>query len=179
MHPQNEEINNNKEEEKQIIQRKPFVWQYTSIDREIIRHLGYQSYVSMFERLKFDRDCDPNQLGLTDDELKIWQQNPHIRQLLVNHPIIKAESLENFVKNRKITNSNNLNPLDTSLLIPDFHQKRRIIDYMCDHKMDYFKQPDKSLKTTDHWGQRKLFMSELEFLTNYADEGSIIVYAGT
>lgn len=36
------------------------------------------------------------------------------------------------------------------------------------------------LKTVCHWGQRKLLMSEIEFLTNYTNPGrdSLIVYAG-
>eukprot|EP00035_Acanthoeca_spectabilis_P030057 m.7645 g.7645 ORF g.7645 m.7645 type:complete len:678 (-) comp3980_c0_seq1:143-2176(-) len=33
-------------------------------------------------------------------------------------------------------------------------------------------------KTVIHWGQRKLFMSELEFLTDYAEPGATVVYAG-
>jgi cap2 methyltransferase len=33
-------------------------------------------------------------------------------------------------------------------------------------------------KTVIHWGQRKLFMSELEFLTDYATAGATVVYAG-
>lgn len=33
-------------------------------------------------------------------------------------------------------------------------------------------------KTVVHWGQRKLLMSEIEFLTTYAEKGDIVVYAG-
>lgn len=33
-------------------------------------------------------------------------------------------------------------------------------------------------KTVNHWGQRKLFMSELEFLTLYGNRSNIVVYAG-
>lgn len=36
----------------------------------------------------------------------------------------------------------------------------------------------KDIKTTLHWGQRKLLMSEIEFLTMFADENDIVVYAG-
>lgn len=34
------------------------------------------------------------------------------------------------------------------------------------------------IKTVVHWGQRKLLMSEIEFLTMYACPGAIVVYAG-
>lgn len=33
-------------------------------------------------------------------------------------------------------------------------------------------------KTTEHWGQRKLLMSEIEVLTEHAEEGRVVVYAG-
>lgn len=33
-------------------------------------------------------------------------------------------------------------------------------------------------KTTEHWGQRKLLMSEIEFLTMHAQKGRVVVYAG-
>jgi hypothetical protein len=33
-------------------------------------------------------------------------------------------------------------------------------------------------KSTLHWGQRKLLMSEIEFLTNYGEPGRIVLYVG-
>ena len=30
----------------------------------------------------------------------------------------------------------------------------------------------------DHWGQRKLFLSELYFLTKYSKLGKVVIYAG-
>jgi hypothetical protein len=33
-------------------------------------------------------------------------------------------------------------------------------------------------KTVDHWGQRKLLLSEIEFLTMYGDAEYTVVYAG-
>ena len=34
------------------------------------------------------------------------------------------------------------------------------------------------LRSTNHWGQRKLLLSEIEFLTEYGDRSSTVVYAG-
>jgi hypothetical protein len=34
------------------------------------------------------------------------------------------------------------------------------------------------LKSVLHWGQRKLLLSEIEFLTNYGEAGRIVLYAG-
>ena len=33
-------------------------------------------------------------------------------------------------------------------------------------------------RTTMHWGQRKLLLSEIEFLTNYSNPGNLVIYAG-
>ena len=33
-------------------------------------------------------------------------------------------------------------------------------------------------KSTVHWGQRKLLLSEIEFLTRYSQDGMTVVYAG-
>ena len=34
------------------------------------------------------------------------------------------------------------------------------------------------IRTTNHWGQRKLLLSEIEFLTEYGEKSNIVVYAG-
>lgn len=39
-------------------------------------------------------------------------------------------------------------------------------------------QRKNELRSTNHWGQRKLFLSELEFLTLYGHESQTVVYAG-
>lgn len=36
----------------------------------------------------------------------------------------------------------------------------------------------KERRTVNHWGQRKLFLSEIEFLTLYSNDGDTVVYAG-
>jgi len=43
--------------------------------------------------------------------------------------------------------------------------------------MKYRRRTDEA-KTVIHWGQRKLFMSELSFLTQFAEPGLTVVYAG-
>jgi len=44
-------------------------------------------------------------------------------------------------------------------------------------RREYYKRKGE-LRSTNHWGQRKLFMSELEFLTLYGHESKVVVYAG-
>lgn len=41
----------------------------------------------------------------------------------------------------------------------------------------YYERPEHE-KTVIHWGQRKLLMSEIEFLTDYSEKGDVVLYAG-
>jgi len=41
-----------------------------------------------------------------------------------------------------------------------------------------YRRRNRDKKTVIHWGQRKLLMSEIEFLTLYAEPGDTVVYAG-
>ncbi|KNC50807.1 uncharacterized protein AMSG_06709 [Thecamonas trahens ATCC 50062] len=47
-----------------------------------------------------------------------------------------------------------------------------------DAPREAYRRRNKSYKTVNHWGQRKLLMSEVEFLTLYARPGDVVVYAG-
>lgn len=44
------------------------------------------------------------------------------------------------------------------------------------NRREYFTR--KYEKTVNHWGQRKLLMSEIQFFTEYSRDGDIVVYAG-
>ncbi len=41
-----------------------------------------------------------------------------------------------------------------------------------------YRRREQELKTVVHWGQRKLFLGELEFLTAYSTPGATVLYAG-
>jgi hypothetical protein len=41
-----------------------------------------------------------------------------------------------------------------------------------------YRRRNQDLKTVIHWGQRKLLISEIEFLTNWSEPGDIVIYAG-
>lgn len=47
-----------------------------------------------------------------------------------------------------------------------------------DAKRERYRRRKFDLKSTLHWGQRKLLMSEIEFLTKYAFDGATVLYAG-
>ena len=41
-----------------------------------------------------------------------------------------------------------------------------------------YQQIPHSHRSVNHWGQRKLLLSEIEFLTQYSEAGDFVVYAG-
>jgi len=77
------------------------------------------------------------------------ESNPHIRQVL--QPNCGYQSLINIKFNR--------------MLAPDAPRLK-------------YRRRRGEEKTVIHWGQRKLFLSELEFLTMYGVPGALVVYAG-
>ena len=45
-------------------------------------------------------------------------------------------------------------------------------------RKEYYVRKDERKKLAAHWGQRKLFLSELYFLTKYAGLSKNVIYAG-
>lgn len=122
--------------------------------RERKRHRG--STLSMFDRLKFEREFDVNSLRLSRPLRKVWDQNPHLRQVFANHrefiQLDRPFSLEDLV----VRFPDEPNPSPTT------KYARRMGE----------------AKTVEHWGQRKLLFSEIEFLAFYGTPGCTVVYAG-
>ncbi len=82
----------------------------------------------------------------------IIANNPHISQ------ITNAESLE-----QRELKLNSLDNLVRTLKSSD--QRRPYV-------------PTKGSKSVNHWGQRKLLLSEIEFLTLYSEKNDNVIYAG-
>ena len=117
-----------------------------------LRSKHFSSTRSIFDRLKFDREFDyKKELDLSEEELKIYKENPHIRQVFANRRTFQK-------KNRELNNLDRFVQKDT----PTLKYQRRIGE----------------AKTVDHWGQRKLLMSEIEFLTLEAKKNTVVIYAG-
>jgi len=58
-------------------------------------------------------------------------------------------------------------------------ETRELVLNMQDVKPEFKYRPLPDLKRTVlHWGQKKLFISELDFLTDYSDDGDTVVYVG-
>lgn len=56
--------------------------------------------------------------------------------------------------------------------------EQRILNQQTAERKVYKPSTRDELKTVLHWGQRKLLMSEIEFLTEYGEDGCLVLYAG-
>jgi cap2 methyltransferase len=107
----------------------------------------------LLERLKFEQEFNVFNLKLNNSDQCLYDQNPHLREIFIN---------------------------EKSLLIYDeeFNNKNRLLD-LSSNKSTIKKLNPKEINTTEHWRQRKLLLSEIEFLTNsIKDENYLIIYAG-
>jgi len=121
------------------------------------------------DRQKYERDTIVSETGdgtavlrlrrggealcqLTRDELAIYLANPHLRQAFANRspPVLVG---------RELTATD------------------RIADKAFLPRTPYARRQGEA-KTVEHWGQRKLLMSEIEFLTLYGHLAQLVVYAG-
>lgn len=115
------------------------------------------STLSVIDRRRFEREFNPEVLNMCSQHSMIYRQNPHIRQV--------------FVNDRKFCQ------LGRALKFEDL-----VIG--TDTPKASYKRRNGEVKTVDHWGQRKLLMSEIMFLTEYANhsnenrETTTVVYAG-
>jgi hypothetical protein len=81
------------------------------------------------------------------------------KEILENKHISQIEQYEDQVSVQKIENLN------------------RILNVETDPRLPY-KRRNNDLKSVVHWGQRKLLMAEIEFLTIFGQVGDLVVYAG-
>lgn len=88
----------------------------------------------------------------------------------------------NLIKDKELLNVIKDNPhIGQSILYNDHILKETIPKRKMkasDKEENYRRRTDDS-KTVLHWGQRKLFLSELEFLSLYSKEGDIVIYVGS
>ena len=91
------------------------------------------------------------------DHVPIYQNNPHMQQVFANgRPFLKSQ-LPFTIKNRFAQRDG------MGKLTPTEKYTRR----------------QGEAKTVEHWGQRKLLFSEIEFLTLYGHLAKKVVYAGS
>lgn len=108
---------------------------------------------NLSDRFKFEEEFDASSLGLSNTDLDTYNKNPHIRQVFANRKPFLRPNIEIDESLRFITE-------DT----PSIPYQRR----------------QGEAKTVEHWGQRKLLMSEIDFLTQYIEPGNgyTVLYVG-
>ena len=92
----------------------------------------------------------------------LWAREPHVRQRLVADV---REGCESFFAR------------DGTLLVAAAVQRTLRVGARDEPTRPYRRRRGET-KSVEHWGQRKLFVAELEFLTAHAAPGDVVVYAG-
>ncbi|CAF1241311.1 unnamed protein product [Adineta steineri] len=113
----------------------------------------YADEKRLLERIEQDKKINVSSLHLYKNDQEIYMKNPHLREVFVNKDQLEA-SKKDFTKySRRL-------PISRQLLRSNSSNSSRY-------------------STTEHWGQRKLLLTEIEFLTKYGtDDDYRVIYAG-
>ncbi|CAF3151772.1 unnamed protein product [Rotaria sp. Silwood2] len=107
----------------------------------------------LLERLKQEEQFDVESLKLNKKDRQIYEENPHLREVFRSR-----EKLQLYQK--------------------DFTSEMRLL-VAAPKEFDNKNADSRKINTTEHWGQRKLLLTEIEFLTNYGADGNyLVIYAG-
>ncbi|CAF1471857.1 unnamed protein product [Didymodactylos carnosus] len=102
--------------------------------------------------MKLDKEFSVNTLALDRKQQDVYNRNPHLREIFINRKRFLVYT-KDFVKEQRFLK---LFPRGTDLRI----------------------SPSRNV-TTEHWGERKAMLTEIEFLTNYAKQGTFsVIYVG-
>ncbi|UJR07142.1 hypothetical protein I4U23_011430 [Adineta vaga] len=105
----------------------------------------------LIERITLEKTFDVSTLNLSAVEQKIYDQNPHLREVFVNkRPFIVSKEPFNG-KNR---------------FLSSIHGRL---------KESSLKLTPGQVHTVDHWGRRKLIMAYIDFLTEYGQNANTLV----
>ena len=109
----------------------------------------------LIERLKIEKKMNVKQLRLTNKWQRVYNENPHLREVFLNQQRIETYARNFGKENRRLSGAH------PEMTFPTLVGGQ------------------KKVATTEHWGQRKLLLTEIEFLTKYAENNSyLVVYAG-
>jgi cap2 methyltransferase len=107
----------------------------------------------------------PRKRHATDDNDEITSMNKRAKELLPT-----VDSVHSNPHLRQVTQAN-----CGYKSLTDIEFSRRLAP---DAPRQKYRRRQGELKTVIHWGQRKLLLSEIEFLTMYGVPGATVVYAG-
>ena len=110
--------------------------------------------------VKFANTYDVEQLNLNLTQLKLWVDNFFIRQVFVNAALPGGSELWKFKRVGRSFEKADRELSGSSPRLP--YQKKQIGE----------------VRTVEFWGQRKIFVMLVEFLSNYSVQANILIYAG-
>ena len=107
---------------------------------------------NLLRRIELEQNIDSAYLKLNHENQRIYDQNPHLREIFLTEQ--------------------NLITFDGK-----FESQNRFLDLSHQENQSFSK--DNHLQTTEQWQYRQLLLSEIEFLTEYSNESNcLVVYAG-
>lgn len=135
---------------------KEYRYDINYFDTKLIDLKKYTSVLTLKRRM-FLNNYFPHieffkDFNFTLDDIRFYLDNPHLRGKITNTGKVDMEIIH-------------LEEIDRFLSIDE------------EDNYEYQRRQDQN-KTLDHWGQRKLLLTEMEFLTNYSEEIDLIVYIG-
>lgn len=113
------------------------------------RHKG--STLCLMDQRKFEREVDVETLRLSSEERRVWDRDPHLRGVFANKKRLQYVDRWLGHEDRIVTPQSGRT-----------QYQRRVGE----------------AKTVVHWGQLKLLLSEIEFLTEHSRDQDVVVYAG-
>ena len=121
-----------------------------SIDRANL-HADEQQ---VLKRIEFEQTFDLTILQLTQEEQRIYDQNPHLREVFLN-----SEQLIYYTQ--------------------DFNDENRQLPRLSLNRSLSTSKNHRDSVTNEYWEQRKILLSEIEFLTKFAVQNDcLVIYAG-
>ncbi|CAM4827045.1 unnamed protein product [Rotaria magnacalcarata] len=119
---------------------------------ETERSTYYADEKALEARLNLDKTTDVQALNLNKKFQPIYNRNPHLREIFIDDP-------SKFEIKKKFEKENRFLDLQTQIA----NHKQNIT-----HNI-----------TTEHWGTRKLLLTDIEFLTDYGGSGKyLVIYVG-
>lgn len=112
----------------------------------------YSDERRLVERINIEKRIKIKDLHLTPTLQRVYNLNPHLREVFLNKQRMETYEREFNKENRYLADTQRIGAIPAM-------QKR--------------------YSTVEHWGQRKLLLTEIEFLTKYgSDDNYLVVYAG-
>ena len=108
----------------------------------------------LIDRLEIDRNFPVKALKLSKQDQQIYNRNPHLREVFMNKEQLKPNNKPFTIDDRLLK------------VVPT--------------KYDFNNTESRKLSTTEYWGQRKLLLTEIEFLIHHttSNRENLVVYAG-